>query len=132
LWASDILSDVEIPFISHGLAPFEQTLAHLSTLELRTLVPGHGHAAAAAGEIQTRLAEDKAYLATLREIIARAVRQNKSAAETVALCAAIPYRFPKDNTGAHQLNVESVYLELGGQADLQKIGWHKEWDAPAQ
>ena len=45
LWASDLLSDVEIPLVSDNLAAYERTLARLADLELRVLVPGHGHPA---------------------------------------------------------------------------------------
>lgn len=128
LWASDILSDVEIPFISHGLAPFQQTLAHLSTLDLQVLVPGHGHATTDPADIRARFSEDMVYLDSLREKIGGAIQQGKSIEETVALCADIPYRFPETNEIPHRLNVESVYLELGGEADPKKVGWKKEWD----
>ncbi len=35
------------------------------------------------------------------------------------------YRHPEDNAGPHRLNVESVYLELGGDADPALVGWNK-------
>ncbi|MBU0596234.1 MBL fold metallo-hydrolase, partial [Candidatus Bipolaricaulota bacterium] len=44
LWAADMLSDQEIPYVSHSLAAYERTLAALSALVVQVLVPGHGHA----------------------------------------------------------------------------------------
>jgi len=42
LWAADVLSDVEIPSVVDDLEAYEQTLARVAELEIRTLVPGHG------------------------------------------------------------------------------------------
>ncbi|MCC7361899.1 MAG: MBL fold metallo-hydrolase [Anaerolineales bacterium] len=123
LWASDILSDVEIPFVADNLSAYERTLANLATLDLRVLVPGHGHPTTDSANIQTRLSEDRAYLSELSERVARAVRQGLSAEATVELCASIPYRRPEQNAGPHRLNVESAYLELGGEGDRRALGW---------
>jgi glyoxylase-like metal-dependent hydrolase (beta-lactamase superfamily II) len=127
LWASDILSDLEIPFVSHDLAAYERTLARLEKLRLRVLVPGHGHPAREAAEIQTRFDEDRAYLAELRERVMRAVEQGLAVSEAVALCAEMPYRRPAENAQPHRLNVESAYLELGGEADARRVGWGQDW-----
>ena len=78
LWASDILSDAEIPFVSDNLSAYERTLAMLARWDIRALVPGHGSAATEKGEIQRRLAEDRAYLSELRARIERAIREGKS------------------------------------------------------
>jgi glyoxylase-like metal-dependent hydrolase (beta-lactamase superfamily II) len=127
LWASDILSDLEIPFVAHDLDAYERSLARLKALPLRGLVPGHGHPTADAAEIQRRLDEDRAYLAEVRERVARAVGQGLPVAQAVALCADMRYRHPADNAQPHRLNVESAYLELGGQADARRVGWGQDW-----
>lgn len=127
LWASDILSDVEIPFISDNLAAYERTLADLSRRDMRVLVPGHGHPTADLNDIQTRFSEDKRYLAGLRERVSQAIQAGHTIEETVTLCQDMTYRYPDDNQASHRLNVESVYLELGGAADPTKAGWNKEW-----
>ena len=123
LWSSDILSDVEIPFISDSLAAYEQTLAHLASYDLRQLVPGHGHPSANPAEIAARLSEDRAYLAELRVRVSRAVTRGAALAEAVSACADMRYRYPADNAEPHRLNVESVYAELGGQAGPRQVGW---------
>jgi glyoxylase-like metal-dependent hydrolase (beta-lactamase superfamily II) len=123
LWASDLLSDVEIPLVADSLAAYEHTLARLAGLELRALVPGHGHPATGQAEIQARLAEDRAYLAELRARVQACVTRGVPLPETLARCAAMSYRNPAENRGSHQLNVESAYLELGGDADRSQVGW---------
>ncbi len=123
LWASDILSDTELPLVAHSLAAYDRTLHRLAALDLRVLVPGHGHPTTDPAVIQTRLSEDRAYLAELSQRVARAVRQGLTPAETVEVCADIPYRHPAENVGPHRLNVESAYLELGGEGDRRTLGW---------
>ncbi len=123
LWAGDMLSDLEIPFVSHSLAAYERTLTMLAGWEIRVLVPGHGHPTTSVQEIRSRLKEDRAYLAELHGHVARAVGEGKTVEEAVAACAHISFRHPEGNAGPHRLNVESAYLELGGPGDAQKIGW---------
>jgi hydroxyacylglutathione hydrolase len=125
LWASDILSDLEIPFVSDNLAAYERTLAMLAGYDVRLLVPGHGQAASDTAEIQSRLADDRAYLAELRERLSAAVRRGKSVAEAVGDCAGMRFRHPAENARPHRLNVESVFIELGGQADPRQVGWEE-------
>lgn len=127
LWASDILSDVEIPFVSHSLAAYEATLTRLNDWAIRVLVPGHGHATTDPASVRARIADDRAYLAEMRAKVTQAVRSGESVAEAVAACAGMRYRYPEDNAPYHQLNVESAYLELGGLADAKRVGWHKDW-----
>lgn len=126
LWASDILSDVEIPFVSHSLAAYEATLTRLNDWAIRVLVPGHGQATTDPANVRARLTDDRAYLAEVRAKVTQAVRFGESVEEAVAACAGMRYRYPDDNTLYHQLNVESAYLELGGLADAKRVGWHKE------
>jgi glyoxylase-like metal-dependent hydrolase (beta-lactamase superfamily II) len=128
LWASDILSDVEIPFVSHSLAAYEATLTRLNDWAIRVLVPGHGNATHDPVNVRARLTDDRAYLTELRAKVTQAVRSGESVEEAAAACAAMRYRYPEDNTLYHQLNVESAYLELGGLADPKRVGWNKDWN----
>ncbi|MFN8474982.1 MAG: MBL fold metallo-hydrolase [Anaerolineae bacterium] len=128
LWAADMLSDLEIPFVSDSLAGYERTLADLAGRDINALVPGHGTPTVDGGEIQARLTDDRAYLAELRERVERAVGAGKTMDETVAACADMRFRYPDDNAGPHRLNVESVYAELGGAADGAAVGWGAAWD----
>jgi glyoxylase-like metal-dependent hydrolase (beta-lactamase superfamily II) len=125
LWAADMLSDLEIPFVSHRLAAYERTLAMIANLDIHTLVPGHGHPAVELRTIRSIISGDIDYLAELRSRVERAVGDGKTVEEVVAECADMKYRRPDDNKGAHKLNVESTYLELGGETYPSKVGWNK-------
>jgi hydroxyacylglutathione hydrolase len=127
LWAADMLSDLEIPFVSHDLSAYQRTLDMLSELSIRVLVPGHGHATTDQQEIRTRIAEDIAYLAELRSRVEQALAEGKTVEETVAACSGMAFRNRAENEGPHRTNVESVYLELGGQCDPTTVGWAQEW-----
>ncbi len=129
LWASDILSDLEIPYVSDSLARYERTLERLTGYELRVLVPGHGHPTTDPAEIRARLDRDRAYLAELRQRVTRAVQAGQPVAAAVEAAAGMTYRYPELNRGSHRLNVESVYLELGGEADPGRVGWAQNWTA---
>lgn len=123
LWAADMLSDLEIPQISHNLAAYKSTLEKLSTLEIDVLIPGHGTPSDEAAEIKSRFENDRAYLATLRTSVTAAMAEQQTAKEVVAACSEMPYNPGADNQHSHKLNVESVYLELGGSGDPEKLGW---------
>ncbi len=125
LWAADMLSDLEIPFVSHRLDAYEATLTMLSALDIEVLVPGHGFATNKKSEIRGRIEDDLHYLAELRDRVERAIHAGSSLAETLEGCASMSYRHPEDNAGPHRLNVESVYLELGGKADSTQVGWNR-------
>jgi len=123
LWSADMLSDREIPFVSFDLAAYEGTLARLSALDLRQLIPGHGTPLSGAREIRARLYADRAYLAELRARVERAVREGWPVEVTVAFCANMRFRCQEEMVELHRLNVESAYLELGGEADPAQVGW---------
>jgi glyoxylase-like metal-dependent hydrolase (beta-lactamase superfamily II) len=123
LWAADMLSDLEPPYLAHSLTAYQRTLDRLAELDVQLLVPGHGSPTTDPEQIRARLSEDAAYLAALRDRVGRAVRAGMSAAETVALCAGLRFRRPEENAGPHRTNVESAYLELGGAGDAACIGW---------
>jgi glyoxylase-like metal-dependent hydrolase (beta-lactamase superfamily II) len=131
LWAGDMLSDLEIPYVCHHLALYEQTLKRLASLDVRALIPGHGHATTDAKEIRSRFAHDRAYLAGLREGVEKAVAEAKTRAETVEVCSKMSYQHPETNREAHEKNVESAYLEMGGTADGSKVGWDRLGDEAA-
>ncbi|HQK14853.1 MAG TPA: MBL fold metallo-hydrolase, partial [Anaerolineae bacterium] len=103
LWAADMLSDIEIPLVL-SLIAYEHTLTHLATLEIRVLVPGHGAPTTDAGEIQRRLAADRAYLAELRARVTTAVAAGHTLAETLAACADMPLPRPCDDPTPHTWN----------------------------
>lgn len=127
LWVADMLSDIEIPFVN-SLIAYEQTLAHLATLDVRVLVPGHGTPTTDADEIRRRLAADRAYLMELRERVTAAVTAGQTLEETVAACSDIPLSCPLDDPTPHTWNVESAYAELSECTD-GAVGWEKEWSA---
>ena len=127
LWAADMLSDIEIPLVL-SLNAYEQTLAHLATLALRVLVPGHGAPTTNADEIQRRVAADLAYLAKLHERVVAAVTAGQTMAETVDVCADMQLPCPCEDPTPHTWNVESAYAELGGLVE-EPVGWEREWSA---
>ncbi|NJN19205.1 MAG: MBL fold metallo-hydrolase [Oscillochloris sp.] len=129
LWAADTLSDLEIPFISESLADYEIALERMAALDIRALIPGHGSATPDTGEIQSRISQDRAYLATLRERIGQVIAAGGSIDDAKRACA-LELRHPDVNSGAHRMNVESAYIELGGPADPDLVGWKQNglWD----
>ena len=118
-----MLSDIEMPYVCDSLEAYEHTLEILSAFEISVLVPGHGHATSLSAEIQTRITEDKDYLAELREKVGRSIREGKTAEEAVAYCEKMRHHLLKGNQSPHRLNVESVFLELSGNVNGAKLGW---------
>ena len=123
LWAADMLSEVEIPYVCHSLGSYQKTLERLAKLEIRLLVPAHGHATSNKAEIRARFEADAAYLAELRRRIERAVREGRTVDEAVELCADMRKHLPAGNDRPHRMNVESLYGELGGEVSTTNIGW---------
>ena len=123
LWAADMLSDLEIPFVSHSLSAYERTLETLAALETRLLIPGHGAATADADEIRARFDEDRAYLAELRAKIEPVVRKGGPIEEALEACSILRFRRPEANADPHRMNVEQAYVEFGGEAVDGPIGW---------
>ncbi|MDQ2806262.1 MAG: MBL fold metallo-hydrolase [Chloroflexota bacterium] len=126
LWAADMLSDQEIPFVSHSLPAYRATLATLAGWDIQTLVPGHGAPTGDPATIAARLGEDRAYLDELAGRISMVVTQGGSLAAAVAACAEIHLRHPAANAEPHRFNIESAYAELGGAADPAQVGWSQE------
>jgi glyoxylase-like metal-dependent hydrolase (beta-lactamase superfamily II) len=127
LWAADMLSDQEIPFVGGGLGAYEATLAALAGWDIRALVPGHGAPTNAPDEIAARVAGDRAYLVELRGRVERAVAAGYGITETVTLCSDMQFRYPEANAEPHRRNVESAYVELGGEPPPYTSGWDREW-----
>ncbi len=125
LWAADMLSDIEIPFVMHNLQAYRQTLDRLAQLEVRTLVPGHGSPARTQDEVRARFDVDRAYLGELQHRVEAAIAAGRNAADAVAVCASMEYANRDQNEDAHRLNVETAYIELGGAADAGHPGWNR-------
>ncbi len=123
VWTADLLTDEEIPFVSENLARLKQTLQNIRADDFQFQIPCHGTPTNDANEIRARIENDRAYLSELRGRVENAVRAGKTLDETKALCADIPYRQSvENNRGAHRRNVESAYVELGGQV-TEPVGW---------
>ncbi|MCB0034410.1 MAG: MBL fold metallo-hydrolase [Anaerolineales bacterium] len=112
LWAADLLSDIEIPFIFDSLPAYENTLSFLAGLDIHTLIPGHGQATQDHEEIANRFLHDRQYLTQLREYVETAVKKGQTVEETLVACASMYYRVPEENRGPHERNVRFVYDEL--------------------
>ena len=132
LWAGDMLSDIEIPFVSHRLEAYEQTLRMLQGMDIRILVPGHGAVATDAGEIERRFREDELYLRELRRAVETWVAQGSlpgdnppiSRKEIRGLSLGFtPSPRLEANLYPHRLNIETVWQELGGEPDPAHPGW---------
>jgi len=123
LWAADMLSDLEIPFVSHSLPAYERTLETLDSLEIGLLIPGHGAPTADSHEIRARFDEDRAYLSGLRERIEPIVCAGGSIEEALDACSSLRFRRPEANADPHRMNVEEAYVEFGGHAEVGPIGW---------
>ena len=127
LWAGDLVSDLEIPFVSDRLDAFERTLAMFAAMEIHLLIPGHGTVTRDAADIRHRIDDDRAYLAALRSRIEPVVHSGGSVQDAVAACADMTFRNPDANAGPHLMNVEQVFLECGGPAPpTTLLGWARE------
>lgn len=123
LWAADMLSDIEIPFISDSLSAYEETLERMATLEIRALIPGHGRFTTDPAEIERRFDHDRAYLAELRQRVQAVVDVSSDMATAVAACIDMTFHHHEDSARPHQLNVETVFAELSNAADKNSVGW---------
>jgi hydroxyacylglutathione hydrolase len=127
LWAGDLLSDLEIPFVSDRLDAFERTLGMFAAMQVDLLVPGHGNLARDPAEIRRRIDADRAYLADLRKRVEAVVLAGGSVQDATAACAGMVFRNPVANAEAHVMNVEQAFLECGGSAPSNALlGWSRE------
>jgi len=125
LWAADMLSDIEIPFVMHNLKAYRQTLDRLAQLEVTTLVPGHGRPAEGQSEVRARFGTDRAYLEELQRRVEAAVAAGRNVSDTLSVCADMAYQNRGQNEEAHRLNVETAFIELGGAPDPGHPGWNR-------
>jgi len=125
MWAADMLSDIEIPFVMHSLQAYRMTLDRLAQLDIDVLVPGHGRPAANRADVRARFDEGRAYLVELQHRVEAALAAGQGAAETVAACAGMSYSNRDQNEGPHRLNVETAFIELGGKAEPGHAGWNR-------
>jgi hydroxyacylglutathione hydrolase len=125
LWAADMLSDIEIPFVMDKLAAYRRTLDQLAELNVQTLVPGHGKATRENEEIRQRLDEDRRYLAELEGRVGAAVRAGSGVRAAVSDCAGMGFRHRDENMGSHRLNCVTAFYELGGPVESGINGWDR-------
>jgi hydroxyacylglutathione hydrolase len=127
LWAGDLLSDLEIPFVSDRLDAFERTLGMFAAMEVHLLVPGHGSFTRDRAEIMRRIDADCSYLSELRTRIEAVILAGGTAQAAVAACADMVFRNPGANAESHVMNVEQAFLEYGGSAPAGvPLGWARE------
>jgi hydroxyacylglutathione hydrolase len=125
LWAGDMLSDIEIPFVMQNLGAYRRTLDRLVLLDVRALVPGHGSPTADRDEIKARFEDDIDYLAEVHDRAMRAVLAGRGVREAFIDCKGMTFRHRDSNLGAHQLNVVSAFYELGGREEAGVKGWSR-------
>jgi hydroxyacylglutathione hydrolase len=92
LIVGDYLSNIEFPYVYHGVGEYRQTLNKLETLiesqQVKLLVTGHGDATSDIAEMRSRLADSRAYLDALETSV-----REKTPFDTAGLYAR--YGFPK-------------------------------------
>ncbi len=125
LWAADMLSDIEIPFVMDNLKSYRRTLDRLAQLEVTALVPGHGRPASGQAEVRARFDADRTYLVELQRRVEAAATAGRSVAEALSSCADMTFANREQNEEAHRLNVETAFIELGGTADPRHPGWNR-------
>ncbi|MHB8108227.1 MAG: MBL fold metallo-hydrolase [Candidatus Cryosericum sp.] len=127
LWAGDLLSDLEIPFVSDRLDAYERTLGMFAAMDIRVLIPGHGSVTADVSEIRARIEVDRVYLAELRSKVQTIVAAGGAVQDAASACGNMQFRLRDDNAESHAMNVEQVFLELGGRVtDGVLLGWARE------
>ena len=126
LWAGDMLSDLEVPMPMWRFSAYRATLRHLSELDVRILVPGHGTPTGDPDVISGRFSQDQAYLAAVQTCVSREVDRAASLAEVMGMCGGVPFAQPDDYPHARKWNIEQAYLEAGGEA-AGVVGWEKDW-----
>ncbi len=119
LFAGDLVSDLEIPWLDREPAAYRATLDGLLRLAeaggIGTLVPGHGAIADAAGAL-ARIRRDLAYLDTLESGVAEARRAGLTLGQAQERLAALDHvgkgaAYPMD--GVHRENVRFAWAAGG-------------------
>ena len=77
------------------------------------------------GQELARLDADRIYLAELQSRAEAAIAAGQRAAEAISSCADMRYANRDQNEGAHRLNVETAFLELGGKPEPGHDGWNR-------
>ena len=121
LFAADMLSDVELPMIEGDGGDYLASLRKIDALvtsgQVETLVPGHGHVTRGADVIRGRIAEDVAYIDRLRLIIGE--KPGEAQETVVAACRRMDYR-GKDGWPpmgkVHEDNVRVVHRAMKEQS----------------
>ncbi len=127
LWVGDLLSDLEIPFVSDRLDVFERTLGMFAGMVIEVLVPGHGNITRDRAEIARRIEADRSYLSELRTRVEAVTLASGTVQTAVVACADMFFRNPEANAEAHVMNVEQAFVELGGYVPADMIvGWARE------
>jgi glyoxylase-like metal-dependent hydrolase (beta-lactamase superfamily II) len=120
LFAADLLSDLEIPWLDREPAAFRRTLAGLEELieggAVELLVPGHGAVARGSEAALARVARDLDYLDALETGVREARRSGLTLEETQARLAALDYlgkgtAYPMDDV--HRGNVRITWERSG-------------------
>jgi glyoxylase-like metal-dependent hydrolase (beta-lactamase superfamily II) len=116
LFAADLLSDIEVPWLDREPAVFRRTLERLGALvaggAVETLVPGHGGVARGAGAALERVRRDLGYLDALEAGVREARGAGLTLEETQARLAAMDYvgkgaAYPMDEV--HRGNVRIAW-----------------------
>jgi glyoxylase-like metal-dependent hydrolase (beta-lactamase superfamily II) len=122
LFAGDLLSDREIPWLDREPAVYRRTLERIEALadagEIGTLVPGHGAIARGTSAVLERLHRDLGYLGALESGVRGAHRAGLTLAQTQVQFATLDYvgrgaAYPMDDV--HRENVRITW-EAGGSA----------------
>lgn len=120
LFAADLLSDLEIPWLDREPAAFRRTLACLEALveggSVELLVPGHGTIARGAEAALARVRRDLGYLDALEAGVREARRAGLTLEQTQARLAAMDYlgkgaAYPMDDV--HHGNVRIAWERMG-------------------
>jgi hydroxyacylglutathione hydrolase len=123
LFAADLLSDREIPWLDRNPAYYRHTLTQIATRtgfgQIDTLVPGHGSIARDGEEAHERVRRDLHYLDTMEIGVRKAYRAGRSIEETQAQLAAMDYlgkgaAYPMDEVHRENVRItwETVAHEL--------------------
>jgi hydroxyacylglutathione hydrolase len=111
LWAADMLSDVEIPFIEDVVA-YRLTLERVMALDIAVLVPGHGTPTSDPVEIKERIASDHAYVVDLERAVAGLISDGRTLDQARQSLGDRPVRNPEVNAKEHLRNIETVFQAL--------------------
>lgn len=128
LFAADMLSDQEIPLLSFNSAGYQKSLERVSRFSIEKIIPGHGNPSVTFEESHSRINHDLEYTRSLRKIVKRMISLGKSLSDIRSACLDLSFYNPGENRNYHIWNIESVFLEMGGDAGGEKIGWAREWD----